>query len=142
MGSRVIAQSQSEHGQAALDYFTPFHFAAGVCAGIYGVSPVKAALVLTIVKIGVASLEHGTGHALFRRARGESNLNELCDLLAEIAGVDVGAKIRGKWNPQPDWPAPGSQPLFPSATPPVTPGAAPAPLPATAPAVSGIFRLR
>lgn len=142
MRSRVIARNQAEHGQAALDIYTPLHFAAGLVAGIYGVSPVKAALVLTIVKIGVASIEHGTGHGLFHRARGESNLNELCDLLAEIAGVDVGAKIRGKWDPEPDWPAAGSQPLLPSpapAAPASTPPVVPAPAP---PAVSGIFRLR
>ena len=96
MRSRVIARSQAEHGQAAFDIYTPFHFGVGVVAGLLGVSPVKAALGLTVLKIAVASYEHGAGHALFNRSRGESNLNELCDLLAEIAGVDVGAQIRAR----------------------------------------------
>lgn len=126
MRARLVARSRSDHGQSALDYFTPFHFLAGFAAGVYGVSPVKAALVLTVLKIGVASLEHGSGHALFSRARGESNLNELCDLLAEIAGVDAGAQLRNRWNPQPDFSSPPPPP-------PAPPGAAP---------VSGIFRLR
>lgn len=129
MRPRLIARNQSEHGQAAFDKYTPFHFVVGLVAGIYGISPVKAALGLTVLKVAVASYERGAGHALFGRSRGESNLNELCDLLAEIAGVDAGAKIRGKWDPQPDWPQPGSQPLV-----------TPAPLPSAAPAVSGIFR--
>ena len=122
MARRLVARHAADHGQAALDYFTPFHFVAGFAAGVYGVSPVKAALWLTVLKIGVAAAEHGSGHALFSRARGESNLNELCDLLVEIAGVDIGAQLRNHWNPQPDL-----------AAPPAPPVAAP---------VSGIFRLR
>lgn len=140
MRPRLVARNPEEHGQAAFDIYTPFHFGVGVIAGILGVSPVKAALVLTALKIGVASYEHGAGHGLFHRARGESNLNELCDLLSELAGVDVGAKIRGKWDPEPDWPAPGSQPLLQPVPAPAPP--APVPTPAVATAVSGIFRLR
>lgn len=138
MRQRLIARNRSEHGQAALDWYTPAHFAVGFVAGVYGVSPVKAALWLTILKIGVASIEHGTGHALFGRSRGESNLNELCDLLAEIAGVDAGAKLRGKWDPQPDWPQPGSQPILPSAPPaPSSTGTSAGPISTS---VGGVFR--
>ena len=96
MSPRVIARNRAEHGQAAFDVYSPVHFGIGVVAGLLGVSPVKAALGLTVLKIAVASYEHGAGHALFSRSRGESNLNELCDLLAEIAGVDVGAKLRAR----------------------------------------------
>lgn len=113
--SRFIARNESEHGQAALDLYTPLHFGVGFIAGILGVSPVKAALVLTALKVSVASYEHGAGHALFSRARGESNINELCDLLAELAGVDMGAAIRARSAAQ------------------AVPAAAPAP-------VSGFFR--
>lgn len=102
---RALAQNKYEHGQSAVDLATPLHFLVGVAAGIYGVSPVKAAVVLTVLKIGVASAEKGMGHALFTRRKGESNLNELCDLLAEIGGVDVGARIRSKWDPNPTTPA-------------------------------------
>ena len=102
--ARVIARNRSEYGQAAVDFYTPLHFGLGFVAGIYGVSPVRAALFFTVLKIGVAALEHGMGHALMRRVPGESNINELCDLLAEIGGVDAGAKIRSKWNPQPTVP--------------------------------------
>jgi len=100
----VVAQNRSEYGQAAIDLYTPLHFGLGLVAGIVGVSPVKAALFFTVAKIGVAALEHGMGHALLRRVPGESNINELCDLLAEIGGVDVGAKIRSRWNPSPTVP--------------------------------------
>ena len=127
MARRLVARNPSEHGQAAFDIYTPFHFGVGVVAGILGISPVKAALALTAVKVAVASYEHGAGHALFGRSRGESNLNELCDLLAELGGVDVGATLRSRWaTPAPTVPAAPAPAL-----PPVT--AAPAP-------VSGIFR--
>jgi hypothetical protein len=128
MRSRLIAKNQSEHGQAALDAYTPFHFGVGVIAGVLGVSPVKAALALTALKIGVASYEHGAGHALFSRSRGESSINELCDLLAELAGVDAGAALRAKWA------TPAT--LAPAPTPTPTPAA----LPATPAAGLGIFR--
>ncbi len=101
---RRLAKNRYEYGQSSVDIATPVHFMLGVAAGIFGVSPVQAALVLTVAKIGVAAAEKGMGHALFRRTRGESNLNELCDLLAEIGGVSVGAQIRSKWDPQPTVP--------------------------------------
>lgn len=104
---RSLAQNRYEHGQSAVDIATPAHFGLGVLAGIMGVSPVKAALVLTVAKIGLAAAEKGMGHALFSRRKGESNLNELCDLLAEIAGVDVGARLRSRWNPSPVIPTAG-----------------------------------
>lgn len=97
----VVAKNRSEYGQAAVDLYTPLHFGLGFAAGVYGVSPIKAALFFTVLKIGVASLEHGMGHALMRRVPGESNINELCDLLAEIGGVQVGARLRSRWNPTP-----------------------------------------
>jgi hypothetical protein len=94
MAARLIARNVRDRGQAALDAYTPAHFAVGFAAGALGVSPVTAALVLTATKVAIAAAEHGLGHALFSRDRGESNLNELCDLLAEISGVDAGAKFR------------------------------------------------
>ena len=100
----VIAKNRSEYGQAAIDRYTPAHFALGFVAGVMGVSPVKAALVFTVLKIGVAAAERGMGHALLRRVPGESNINELCDLLAEIGGVDLGARVRSKWDPNPTIP--------------------------------------
>lgn len=103
----LVAQNRSEYGQAAVDLYTPLHFGLGLAAGIVGVSPVKAALFFTVLKIGVASLERGMGHALLARIPGESNLNELCDLLAEIGGVDVGAKIRSRWASAPTVPVSG-----------------------------------
>lgn len=105
MKRRLIARNQSEHGQSALDFYTPIHFTVGFAAGVAGVSPIKAALWLTVLKIGVAAYERGAQHALFSRSRGESNLNELCDLLAEIGGVDLGARVRAKWDPNPTIPA-------------------------------------
>ncbi len=122
--ARLVAQNRSEYGQAAVDLYTPLHFGLGFVAGIVGVSPVKAALFFTVAKIAVASLEHGMGHALLRRVPGESNINELCDLLAEIGGVDVGARVRTQWNPNPTIPA-------------VDPAPAP---PATSAPALGIFR--
>jgi hypothetical protein len=112
---RVLAENKYEHGQSAIDLATPLHFLIGIAAGIYGVSPVKAALFFTVAKIGVASVEKSMDHALFRRKKGESNLNELCDLLAEIGGVDVGARIRSKWNPSPVTPTAGLPIAYPSA---------------------------
>lgn len=109
----VIAQNKSEHGQSALDAYTPIHFAVGFVAGIYGISPIRAALGLTVLKIGVAAYERGAQHALFSRSRGESNLNELCDLLCEIGGVALGARVRSKWNPNPTIPA--ADPTSPAA---------------------------
>lgn len=108
---RALAQNKYEHGQSAVDLATPVHFLIGVAAGIYGVSPVKAALVFTVAKVAAAGVEKGMGHALFTRKKGESNLNELCDLLAEIGGVDVGARIRSKWNPSPTTPAVSPAPV-------------------------------
>lgn len=105
MTSALIAQNKTEHGQSALDLYTPVHFGVGFAAGVYGISPIRAALWLTVLKIGVAGYERGAQHALFSRARGESNLNELCDLLAEIGGVSLGARVRSKWNPNPTIPA-------------------------------------
>lgn len=93
---RLIARNRSERGQSAVDVYTPLHFAVGFGAGLLGVSPVKAALWLTVLKIGVAAAEKGMGHALMGRIPGESNLNELCDLLAEIGGVDAGAWLRAR----------------------------------------------
>lgn len=104
---RALAPNRLRHGQSAVDVATPVHFALGVLAGLLGISPVKAALVLTVAKVGIAAAEKGLGHALFSRRKGESNLNELCDLLAEIAGVDVGAQIRARRVPQPALPAAG-----------------------------------
>ena len=92
--SALIAKNRSEYGQAAVDLYTPLHFGLGFLAGVSGVSPIKAALFFTVLKIGVASIEHGMGHALFRRVPGESNLNELGDLLAEIGGIAAGARVR------------------------------------------------
>lgn len=129
MKRRLIAQNKSEHGQVALDIYTPIHFCVGFAAGIVGVSPVRAALWLTVLKIGVAAYERGADHALFSRARGESNLNELCDLLAEIGGVDLGARVRSKWDPNPTIPA-------------VDPAPAPAPAASSPAAGLGIFALR
>lgn len=123
--ARLVAQNRSEYGQAAVDLYTPLHFGLGFVAGVVGVSPVKAALFFTVAKIAVASIEHGMGHALLRRVPGESNINELCDLLAEIGGVDAGARVRNKWNPNPTIPAVDPEP------PAITAPAAP---------VSGIFR--
>lgn len=122
---KLIAKNRSEYGQAAVDLYTPLHFGLGFIAGVQGVSPIKAALFFTVLKIGIASLEHGMGHALMRRVPGESNVNELCDLLAEIGGVQTGARVRAKWDPNPTIPA-------------VDPAPAPA---ATVPqaSVSGIF---
>jgi hypothetical protein len=115
--SRLIARNRADHGQAAFDYFTPFHFAAGFAAGVLGVSPVKAAIALTALKVGIASYERGAGHALFSRGQGESNLNELCDLLAELAGVDIGAQIRARSSASasPPAPAPAPAPPLPAA---------------------------
>lgn len=133
MARSLIARNRSEHGQTALDYFTPIHFCVGFAAGVVGVSPVKAALVLTIAKLAVATAEKGMGHALFTRSRGESNLNELCDLLAEIAGVDAGARVRAKWDPNPTIPA-----VDPLPSPAPVPASPPAPA-AAAPATSGFL---
>jgi len=127
--ARLVAQNRSEYGQAAVDLYTPLHFGLGFVAGVVGVSPVKAALFFTVAKIAIASLEHGMGHALLRRVPGESNINELCDLLAEIGGVDAGARVRAKWDPNPTIPA--ADPV---------PAPAPTPPPAPAAPVSGIFR--
>lgn len=130
--ARFVAKNPSEYGQAAVDIYTPLHFGLGFIAGVVGVSPIKAALAFTVLKIGVASLEHGMGHALLRRVPGESNINELCDLLAEIGGVSSGARVRSKWDPNPTVPVADPVPL-PVPPPPVqTP-------PASTP-VSGIFR--
>jgi hypothetical protein len=104
---RALAQNRYEHGQSAIDLATPLHFAIGFAAGIYGVSPVKAALFFTVAKIAVAGAEKGLGHALLSRRKGESNLNELCDLLAEIGGIDLGARVRSRWNPSPTTPVAG-----------------------------------
>lgn len=124
---RLIAKNRSEYGQAAIDLYTPLHFGLGFIAGVQGVSPIKAALFFTVLKIGIASIEHGMGHALMRRVPGESNVNELCDLLAEIGGVQTGARVRAKWDPNPTIPA-------------VDPAPAPAPAATVQPAsVSGIF---
>ena len=130
----LVAKNRSEYGQAAVDIYTPLHFGLGFAAGAMGVSPIIAALVLTVVKIGVAATEKGMGHALMGRIPGESNINELCDLLAEIAGVDAGATFRGK-TVTPIAPlAPA-----PAAALPALPSSAPAPTP-TPVSVSGIFR--
>ncbi len=118
---RVIAKNRSEYGQSPLDLYTPVHFGLGFIAGVMGVSPVKAALVFTVLKIGVASAEKGLGHALLRRVPGESNVNELCDLLAEIGGVSYGARVRSRWAPSPVTPTPDPVP------------------PVAAPSVAGIF---
>lgn len=122
MPRSLVARSRAEHGQSALDYFTPIHFCVGFAAGVVGISPVKAALVLTVAKLAVATAEKGMGHALFNRARGESNLNELCDLLAEIAGVDAGARVRSKWDPSPVTPTPDLAPVAAAAPVPATSG--------------------
>jgi hypothetical protein len=100
----LIASNRSEYGQAALDLYTPVHFAFGVVVGALGVSPVKATLAFVAVKVAVAAAERGLGHALIGRVPGESNINELCDLLAEIGGLDVGAKIRERWASAPTVP--------------------------------------
>lgn len=109
--TRFIAKNRSEYGQSPLDLFTPVHFGLGFIAGVMGVSPVKAALVFTVLKIGVASAEKGLGHALLRRVPGESNVNELCDLLAEIGGVSYGSQIRSRWAPAPIAPTTTIAPL-------------------------------
>lgn len=129
-----VAKNRSEYGQSPLDLYTPLHFGIGFIAGVVGVSPVKAALVFTVLKIAVASTEKGIGHALLRRVPGESNVNELCDLLAEISGVASGARVRAKWDPNPTIPATDPGPSLPPTLPAPAPAAAP-PLPAT----SGIF---
>ncbi len=113
--ARLIARNRSEYGQSPLDLYTPMHFGIGFIAGVMGVSPVKAALVFTVLKIGVASAEKGLGHALLRRVPGESNVNELCDLLAEIGGVSYGASVRSRWAPSPQIPAADSAPSPPMA---------------------------
>ncbi len=115
--SKIIAKNRSEYGQAAIDLYTPLHFGLGFVAGLKGISPVKAALFFTVLKIGVAALERGMGHALMRRVPGESNINELCDLLAEIAGVDAGAKVKNKWDPNPTIPVTDPPPALPAAAP-------------------------
>ncbi len=127
--SALIAKNRSEYGQAAVDIYTPLHFGLGFAAGVVGVSPIKAALFFTVLKIGVAAVEHGMGHALLRRVPGESNINELGDLVAEIGGIAMGARVRSKWNPSPTIPC--VCPACPAAS-------TPAPQ-ATVPAVSGIF---
>lgn len=93
--ARARRAQRYQHGQSAVDASTPIHFALGLAAGLIGVTPITAALMLTVGKIAVAALEKDMGHALFTRAKGESNLNELCDLLVEIGGVDLGARLRG-----------------------------------------------
>lgn len=135
MRPKLIAKNRSEYGQAAVDFYTPLHFGIGFVAGVYGVSPIKAALFFTVLKIGVASLEHGMGHALMRRVPGESNINELCDLAAEIGGIQTGARLRARWNPNPQEPCvcdpcPGQ----------VAAASALPAAPHDAAAVSGIFR--
>lgn len=115
----LVARNRSEYGQAAVDLYTPLHFAFGVVVGALGVSQTKATLAFVAVKVAIAGAEHGLGHALMGRFPGESNLNELTDLLAEIGGLDVGAKIRERWASQP--------------------AALPAPAPQVAAPVSGIF---
>lgn len=125
----LIARNRSEYGQAAVDLYTPLHFGLGFAAGVSGVSPIRAALFFSVLKIGVAALEHGMGHALLRRIPGESNINELGDLVAEIGGIAMGARVRSKWNPNPT--IPWVCPACPAATP------APAAIPPAA--VSGIF---
>lgn len=128
----LIARNRSEYGQAPVDIYTPLHFGLGFIAGVVGVSPIKAALFFTVLKIGVASLEHGMGHALLRRVPGESNVNELGDLLAEIGGIATGARVRSKWDPQPTIPC----------VCPACPASAPSsPQPAPAVPVAGIFGL-
>ena len=92
--ARALAKTKYEHGQSAVDTSTPIHFALGLAAGLIGITPITAALLLTVGKIGVAAAEKNMKHALFTRAKGESNMNELCDLLFEIAGVDIGARLR------------------------------------------------
>ena len=135
MPAALIARNRSEYGQAAVDVYTPLHFGLGFAAGVIGVSPIKAALFFTVLKIGVASLEHGMGHALLRRVPGESNLNELGDLLAEIAGIASGARVRTRWNPNPTVPC-----VCPTCqTCPASPSPAPAPSALPSAAVSGIF---
>lgn len=129
----LIARNRSEYGQAPVDIYTPLHFGLGFIAGVVGVSPIKAALFFTVLKIGVASLEHGMGHALLRRVPGESNVNELGDLLAEIGGIATGARVRSKWDPQPTIPC-----VCPAC--PTCPAAASsAPVVAATAPVSGIF---
>lgn len=128
--AKLVARNRSEYGQAAVDLYTPLHFGLGFAAGVAGVSPIRAALFFTVLKIGVAALEHGMGHALMRRVPGESNLNELGDLVAEIGGIAAGARVRSKWNQQPTIPC--VCPACPTPAPP--PQSAPAPA-----AVSGIF---
>jgi hypothetical protein len=93
----VIARNRSEYGQAPVDLYTPLHFGFGFVVGALGVSPVKATLVFVVAKVAVAAAERGLGHALMGRTPGESNINELCDLLAEIGGLDAGAKARSTW---------------------------------------------
>jgi hypothetical protein len=96
MSLPILANSRTQYGQAAIDIYTPAHFALGFGAGYAGVSPIKAALGFTVLKIAVAAAEKGLGHALFRRVPGESNINELCDLLAEIGGIYAGAALRAR----------------------------------------------
>jgi hypothetical protein len=120
----LVARNRSEYGQAAVDLYTPLHFAFGLVVGALGVSQTKATLVFVAVKVAVAATERGLGHALMGRVPGESNVNELVDLLAEIGGLDVGAKIRERW---------------------IVPASAPSPAPAApqvAAPVSGIFSRR
>jgi hypothetical protein len=135
----LVAKNRSEYGQAAFDVYTPVHFTLGFAAGAAGISPIVAALVLTVIKIGVAATEKGMGHALMGRIPGESNMNELCDLLAEIAGVDAGAAFRAKAVTQSALlvPAPAAAlPALPSPASAATPiSTAPTPI-----SVSGIFR--
>lgn len=103
--ARALAKNRYRYGQSPVDLATPVHFALGLIAGVMGVSPLKATIVATTLKIGIVAAEQGMGHALFSRAPGDSNINTLVDLLAEIGGVSAGARIRSRWAPAPVTPA-------------------------------------
>lgn len=89
-----FADRMPEVGLALFDYKTPLHFGAGFAAGMLGINPHVAALLLIAAKAGKVALEEGMGHALFGDKEPQSYGNETMDLLAEMAGVTAGLRTR------------------------------------------------
>jgi len=102
-----VAETHREVGLALFDYKSPAHFGIGVLAGVLGMNPHLAALLMIAAKAGKVALEEGLGRALFTDKDPESYGNEMMDLLMEMGGIFVGLKARSLITGKPVLPADG-----------------------------------
>jgi len=109
----ALSLSPRRSGETLIDVNTPLAFIIGFTAGVWGIDPSMSMLTFVAAKIVHESLATDPKSALFKRGRGESLSNELGDVLANFAGVQLGVLTRGRLQqPATQQPAP-QQPAQP-----------------------------